>query len=69
MVTLTDQGRAVVDRFRDLGVGILPRDLPQSLDRPSWPASRHGLDGLVRVMGARTARHQPIPVQGAHGTP
>ena len=68
MLTLTDEGRAVVDRFRDVGVGILRQHLPDL--RPAELAGlQTGLDGLVRVMGARTPRHQPIQAEGANATP
>ncbi|MET0772534.1 MAG: MarR family transcriptional regulator [Candidatus Limnocylindrales bacterium] len=68
MLTLTDEGRAVVDRFRDVGVGILREHLPHL--RPAELAGlQTGLDGLLRVMGARTSGHQPIPALGAHDTP
>jgi DNA-binding MarR family transcriptional regulator len=68
MLTLTDEGRAVVDRFREVGTGILREYLPHL--RPAELAGlQTGLDGLLRVMGARTSGQQPIPAQGAHGTP
>ncbi len=68
MLTLSEEGSAVVDRFRDVGTGILRDCLPHL--RPAELAGlQTGLDGLLRVMGARTSRPQPIPAQGAHGTP
>lgn len=68
MLTLTDEGRVVVDRFREVGTSILREYLPHL--RPAELAGLlTGLDGLLRVMGARTSGRQPIPAQGAHGTP
>jgi DNA-binding MarR family transcriptional regulator len=68
MLTVTDEGRAVVDRFRDVGASIVREHLPHL--RPAELAGlQTGLDGLLRVMGARTPSHQPIRDTGAHGTP
>jgi MarR family transcriptional regulator, organic hydroperoxide resistance regulator len=68
VLTLTDEGRAVVDRFRDVGVSIIRGYLPHL--RPNELAGlQRGLDGLLRVMGAQTAAQPPIGVEGAHGTP
>jgi DNA-binding MarR family transcriptional regulator len=67
MLTLSDEGHAVVDRFRDVGTGILREYLPHL--RPAELAGlQTGLDGLLRVMGARTPSRQPITDTGAHGT-
>jgi len=65
MLTLTAEGAAVVDRFRDVGVGILREHLPQL--RPAELAGlQTGLDGLLRVMRTRTAQTRPIQhVEGA----
>jgi len=68
VLTLTEDGRAVVDRFRDLGVSILREHL-QHLRPAELAGLQTGLDGLLRVMGARVPRQQPIRVEGAHATP
>ena len=68
VLTLSDEGRAVVDRFRDVGVGILREYLPH-LRPAELVGLQTGLDGLLRVMGARTPPRQPIRDTGAHGTP
>jgi DNA-binding MarR family transcriptional regulator len=68
MLTLTDAGREVVDRFRDVGVGVLRQHLP-NLTPAELAGLRTGLDGLLRVMAARTPRNRTIDTQGAHGQP
>jgi DNA-binding MarR family transcriptional regulator len=68
VLTLSQEGRAVVDRFRDVGVGILREHLPH-LQPAELAGLQTGLDGLLRVMGARTPSHPPIRGTGAHGTP
>ena len=68
VLTLTDDGRAVVDRFREVGVSIFREQL-QYLRPAELAGLQTGLDGLLRVMGARTPRRQPIRVEGAHATP
>lgn len=68
VLTLTDQGRDVVDRFRDVGVGILRQHLP-NLTPAELDGLRTGLEGLLRVMGARTPPAAPIVTEGAQGTP
>jgi len=68
MLTLTDDGRAVVDRFREVGVSIFREQL-QYLRPAELAGLQTGLDGLLRVMGARTPRRQPIRAEGAHATP
>lgn len=68
MLTLTDDGRAVVARFRDMGEGILREYLPH-LTPDELVGLQTGLDGLLRVMGARADLQQPIPPQGALDTP
>ncbi len=68
MLTLTDEGRETIDRFRDVGVGILREHLPQ-LRSAELAGLQTGLDGLVRVMSAQAPRDQPIPAQGAYADP
>jgi DNA-binding MarR family transcriptional regulator len=66
-LTLTDDGRAVMDRFRDHGVAVLGRYLPHL--RPAELAGlQTALDGLLRAMGAQQALPPPIGVEGANGT-
>jgi DNA-binding MarR family transcriptional regulator len=68
VLTLTPEGRAVVDRFRDSSVGILREYLPHL--RPAELAGlQTGIDGLLRAMGARRSRHQPIEAEGARAHP
>jgi DNA-binding MarR family transcriptional regulator len=68
VLTLTDAGRDILDRFRDVGVGILRTHLPD-LTPAELAGLQTGLDGLLRVMAARTPRHWTIDAQGAHGQP
>jgi DNA-binding MarR family transcriptional regulator len=66
MLTLTDEGRLVVDRFREVGVTILRQHLPH-LHAAELLGLQTGIDGLVRVMAARVP---PPPIdQGASDTP
>jgi DNA-binding MarR family transcriptional regulator len=51
-VTLTDQGREVMDRFQDLGARMM-QDLLESLTLDEMVGLRLGLGGLVRVLEQR----------------
>lgn len=64
VLTLTDEGRVVMDRFRDVGVGFLREHLTQ-LHPAELAGLQTGLEGLLRVMAARTPVSQPIEVEGA----
>jgi DNA-binding MarR family transcriptional regulator len=68
LLSLTDEGRDVVDRFRDMGVAILRECLPQ-LRSAELAGLQTGLDGLLRVMGARAAHPSPIGPEGANDSP
>ncbi len=66
MVSLTTEGRSVVDRFRDVGVGILREHLPH-LGPAELAALQTGLDGLLRVM--RTRMSPVLSTPHAQGAP
>ena len=60
VITLTDKGQEIVERFQDLGSQLM-RDLLVSLERDELMGLQRGVTGLVRALEARLGSASDTP--------